>query len=419
MRIAYFDCFSGAAGDMILGALLDAGLSFARLESELARLQLPGYRLAAEKVSRGGISGTKLHVHLDDEHHHHSHSDDGLDDDQHHGRHGRRLPEILRLIDQAALPGGVKELAGRVFRRLAEAEGQVHAKPPDEIHFHEVGAVDAIVDIVGAAVGLHLLGIERVYCSPIRTGTGSVRCAHGELPVPAPATALLLRGVPMIQTDVQAELTTPTGAAILTTVSAEYGSMPPCRIDAVGYGAGSRDIPGRPNLLRVFIAETAADAYESDVVDVIEANLDDMSPEFFGGIFDRLFAAGAVDAWVTPIQMKKGRPAFLLSAIAPPDRSGAVRDVFFRETTTFGVRIVEARRSKLPREVHEVQTPLGTVRIKVGTIGGKIVRAKPEHDDCARIAAEKNVPFAEVQEEAMKAWRKKTNAEGRTMNDER
>ena len=410
MKTAYFDCFSGAAGDMILGALLDAGLDFARLEAELANLGLAGFRIEAEKVTRGGIAGTKLHVHLDDEHHHHPHSDDRLEDGHLHGRHrtddahGRGLPEILRLIGQAALPDAVKLTASRVFRRLADAEAEVHGKPPEEIHFHEVGAVDAIVDIVGAAIGLHLLGIERVHCSPMRTGTGTVRCAHGELPVPAPATALLLRGVPVIPTDVQAELTTPTGAAILTTIAAEFGPMPPGRIDAIGYGAGSRDNPGLPNLLRVFIAETAAGGYESDVVEVIEANLDDMSPEFFGVIFDRLFAAGAVDAWVTPIQMKKSRPAFLLSAIAPMDRGNAVREVFFRETTTFGVRSVEARRSKLPREVHEVETPLGRVRIKVGSIAGKIVRAKAEHDDCARIAAEKNVPFREVQDAAMRAF---------------
>ena len=395
---------------MILGALIDAGLGLDALRDALAKLHLAGYTLAAEKVTRAGISGTKLHVNIDAEQEHRH------DRDQERGRH---LPEILKLIEDSTLAPDVRFKASEVFRRLAAAEGAVHGKPPEHVHFHEVGAVDSIVDVVGSVAGLHLLGVERVHSSALRTGTGTVRCAHGELPVPAPATAHLLRGLPVIQTDVEAELTTPTGAAILATLAQTFGPMPSCRVAAIGYGAGSRDIPARPNLLRIFIGDTTDGGFETDVVDVIEANIDDMSPEFFGGISDRLFAAGALDVFVVPIQMKKGRPGFLISAIAPPDRSAAVQQVFFRETTTFGVRIFEARRRKLPRVQREVSTRFGTIRMKIGTIDGEIVRAKPEHDDCARIAAEHGVPFAEVYEAAMKAfWKENEKPELRTPNIE-
>ena len=388
MKIVYFDCFSGAAGDMILGALLDAGLELDDLNQALAGMPVSGYSLAAERVIRSGISATKFHVHETHDHDHH---------------HGRHLPEILSIIEESSLPDSARANAARVFRRLAEAEGAVHGKPPEQVHFHEVGAIDSIVDIVGAAAALELLGIERVYCSPFRLGTGTIRCAHGEMPVPAPATARLLQGFPVVQTTTAAELTTPTGAAILSTLAEEVGPMPACRMTSVGYGAGSRDIEGRPNVLRAFIGESASDGLESDVVEVIEANVDDMSPEFLGGIFDRLLDAGALDVSLAQVLMKKARPAFVLSAIVPPAHTAAVRDVFFSETTTFGVRIFEARRAKLPRETREAQTPLGKVRLKLGTMNGKIIRVKPEHDDCARIAVERGLPFREVYEAALEA----------------
>jgi len=406
MKIAYFDCFSGAAGDMVLGALVDAGLSLPDLQREIDKLELESVRLTADKVTRAGISGTKLSVLLAETGRPADHPPDDLSHGHHHGRN---LAEILALIERSALQQPVKQTACSIFRRLAAAEGEVHAKPPEEVHFHEVGAIDSIVDIVGTAAGLHLLGVERVYSSPLRLGSGTVRCAHGELPVPAPATAVLVRNVPVIPTGVQGELTTPTGAAILVTLAGEFGTMPACVIEAVGCGAGSRDVPGRPNILRVFIGQTADDALEADLVEVIEANLDDMSPEFFGGLFDRLFEAGALDAFATPIQMKKGRPALLLTALAPPGKALAVQNVIFRETTTFGVRVHEARRRKLPRETCTVRTPLGDVRMKVGRMGERIVRAKPEHDDCARIAREKGVPFREAHEAAMEAWKKMKN----------
>jgi len=390
-RIAWFDCFSGASGDMILAALLDAGLKIEDLREMLSRLNLPGYVIGSERITRAGIAATRLNVAV--EHH------------GHHDHHGRRLPEILGMIDASTLPDHVKRDASAIFRRLAQAEGEVHGKPVDEVHFHEVGAVDSIVDIVGAACALHLLGIKHVYSSAIRTGTGTLQCAHGERPVPAPATANLIRGLPVIPTDVQAELTTPTGAAILATLARGFGPMPACIIEATGYGAGTREIPGRPNVLRVFIGRAAAGPYDADIVEVMEANIDDMSPEFFGGIFDRLFDAGALDVSVIPVLMKKGRPGFLISVIAPAGGTAGVEDVLFRETTTFGVRIYEVRRKKLARKHIEVNTPFGKVRVKLGAIGGKIVRAKPEHDDCARLAREANAPFTEVHDAALAAFR--------------
>jgi len=435
MKIAYFDCFSGAAGDMILGALIDAGLDFKLLESELAKLKLPGYHLTAERVSRSAIGGIKLDVHLEHthdqehhnhdhhgdhehkhhhEHHHehagkHEHSQEHSHDHTHANKHEpsheheRNLLDILKLIDESPLPDAVKHNASRIFRRLAEAEGSVHGKPPEEVHFHEVGAVDSIVDIVGAALALYLLGIERLYCSPFRMGTGSVTCAHGELPVPVPATVKLLRGCPVIQTDTVGELTTPSGAAILSTLAEGFGPMPECRIISDGYGAGTRDTPGRPNLLRVIIGETDAAGYDADTVSIIEANIDDMSPEYFGAIADRLLATGALDVTLAPIQMKKGRPAFLISVISPPDKAAQLQEILLRETSTFGVRVRQEQRMKLQRREQTVQTPYGEIRIKIGLLNGKRIKAKPEYEDCVRAANSHNVPFVEVYEAAKAA----------------
>ena len=397
MKIAWFDCFSGASGDMILGALVDAGLDTGALSAELGRLPLTGYRIEAGKAARGGIAATKLSVIVD------AHGT------RHH--HERGLRDILPMIEASALPEPVKRDAARIFTRLAEAEGEVHGKPAEEVHFHEVGAVDSIVDIVGAAAGLHLLGVERVGCSPFRLGTGTVTCAHGTLPVPAPATANLLRGMPVVPTDIPFELTTPTGAAILSTLAECVGAMPPCTIRSVGYGAGTRDIPGRPNVLRVFIADDV-ESPEGDVVEVVEANVDDMSPEYFGGITERLFKAGALDVWTTPVQMKKGRPGFVIAAIVPLGETISVEEVFFRETTTFGVRIHAARRRKLAREIRTVQTRFGPVRVKLGRLDAKVIRVKPEHDDCARIANERGLPFLDVQAAALVALREIVDTHG-------
>ncbi|NQT51977.1 nickel pincer cofactor biosynthesis protein LarC [bacterium] len=406
MRTAYFDPFSGASGDMILGALLDAGLDLDALRAELATLPLHGYHIEAEKVTRHGIAATKCDVVLD--HHHH-------DDDHggHHHHEHRGLSDVLAVIDGSTLPDADKERAGAVFRRLAAAEAKVHACSVEDIHFHEVGAVDAIVDIVGAVVGLRLLGVEQVASGPLRTGTGFVQCAHGRLPVPAPATAELLGGFPSVGTDLEGELTTPTGAALLTTLADVFGPRPPMTLDAIGYGAGTRESESVPNLLRACLGDATpfgADGTESDQVLVLEANLDDLSPEIAGHAIERLLDAGALDAFLTPIQMKKSRPGVLLSVIAQPQDAAALEDIILRETSTFGLRRTPASRRKLRREWVEAATPYGTVRVKLGRIGDDIVQAAPEYEDCRRAAAEHHVPLKAVYQAALDAFRAATEA---------
>ena len=390
-KIAYFDPFSGASGDMILGALADAGLSLARLRRELRTLPLEGYTLNARKIERGGIGATKLSVKV-----------------KGHDPHHRHLPDILRIIHDAGLPSSDRERAGAVFQRLAEAEAHVHRCTVEEIHFHEVGAVDAMVDIVGAVVGLRLLGVERVESGPLRTGTGFVECAHGRLPLPAPATAELLRGVPSVGTEVEGELTTPTGAALLTTLADAFGPRPPMSVEAVGYGAGDARRESPPNLLRVFVGEAVAEAGSSDEADqvvVLEANLDDLSPEIAGHVMERLFDAGALDAFLTPVQMKKCRPAFLLTVLVDPVASAATEELLLTETTTFGVRRTLASRRKLRREWAEVETPHGTVRIKLGYLGDRLVQAAPEYEDCRAIANRRGLPLKSVYQAALDACR--------------
>ena len=333
MRIAYFDCFSGISGNMILGALVDAGLEMEQLQAELARLSVSGYTLSAERVRRRGLRGVHVEVKVPEE---------GVE---------RHLHEIEEIIESSDLPDRVKAQSVAIFRRLAEAEAQVHGIPADHVHFHEVGAMDAIVDVVGAAIGLWLLGIERVYASPVHVGCGTVTCAHGTLPVPAPATQELLRGVPIYGRDVEAELVTPTGAAILTTLVEEFGSAPPMRVEQAGYGAGSRELP-LPNLLRVSIGETTeqVDGYEEDAVTVIEANIDDMNPQVYEHVMERLFDVGALEVFLTPIQMKGSQPGMQLTALLAEERTADVLDVLFSETTTSGVRTCPMWRWKPGRE---------------------------------------------------------------------
>jgi len=394
MKIAYFDPFSGASGDMILGALVDAGASSRTLRAELRKLGLDGFSISARRVERSGIGAMKVTVKTRPR-------------DGGHGHH-RHLPDILDIIAAADLPDGDKAKASAVFRRLAEAEARVHGCSIEEIHFHEVGAVDAIVDIVGAAIALRLLGIERVVCGPLRTGTGFVECAHGRLPLPAPATAELLQGVPSIGTDVEGELTTPTGAALLTTLADAFGPRPPMAVEAVGYGAGDarREVP--PNLLRVFVGEAIAEAEASDEADqvvVLEANLDDLSPEIAGHVMERLFDAGVLDAFLTPIQMKKCRPAFLLTVLVDPVASAATEELILTETTTFGVRRTLASRRKLRREWAKVATPHGAVRIKLGYLGDRLVQAAPEYEDCRAIANRRGLPLKTIYQAALDAFR--------------
>lgn len=397
MRTAYFDCFSGAAGDMILAALLDAGCPLAALRDVVARLKLPGVALEAGKLTKQGISATQVRVHVPPE----------------ARKKHRHLPQIVRIIDEAQLDAAVAADAKRVFERLAQAEAQVHGTTPEKVHFHEVGAADAIVDIVGACAALRLLGAERVVCSPIPTGSGTVVCEHGVMPVPAPATANLLRGVPLAACDEPAELTTPTGAALLTTLAAGYGPLPAMRIDAVGYGAGSRDGTTRPNVLRVLIGDDAphgavrpedAAAGETDVVSVLEANIDDATGQTLAHAAQLLMEAGALDVFFVPIIMKKGRPGQLLTVLCRPQDAGAMQAILFRETSTFGVRRRESVRRTLRRECVTVQTPHGPIRVKVGRRGDRVIRVAPEFEDCAAAARRAGVPLGEVQAAALDAF---------------
>ncbi len=390
MRIAYFDCFSGASGDMILGACLDAGLALETLHKKLAGLKVSGYRLSADKIRKQGFAATQFDVALN------------FSEDQPH----RHLHHIQKILDESDLSTTVRERALAIFTRLAEAEAQAHGTTIEKVHFHEVGAVDAIVDIVGACIALDELGVERVTASAIPTGSGTVKCEHGVMPVPAPATAALLQGVPLADCDEVGELTTPTGAAILTTLATRFGPMPGMTIQATGIGAGRRDGRNRPNILRLLIGEAneAVDPSEQDTMLVLEANLDDLSPEIIGYVQDRLFHAGAVDVFTVPIFMKKNRPATLISVIAPPERREAIEDLLFLETTTFGVRSTTVSRRKLARSHEEVDTGAGTVRIKVGRRGDRIVTAAPEYEDCRRVAEATGRPLRAVMNEAMNAW---------------
>ncbi|UCC43147.1 MAG: nickel pincer cofactor biosynthesis protein LarC [Candidatus Zixiibacteriota bacterium] len=384
MHVIYFDCFAGASGDMILGALIDAGLESDALIRELAKLNLSGYRIASEKVTKNGISGTRVQVETEEQKAH------------------RHLQDIMNIIDGSELSPAIKDRSKAVFQRLAEAEARVHNTSPDHIHFHEVGALDAIVDIVGAVVGLDLLGIEAVHASPMHVGTGYVDCQHGRIPVPSPATMELLRGIPVVSTGIEAELTTPTGAAILTTLSESFGSMPSMSVGRAGYGAGQRDLE-IPNLLRVVVGQTHAAGDVTDMVDLIETNIDDMSPELVGHVSECLMKAGALDVYVTPTYMKKNRPGVVLSVITSPQSSDDMLSIIFAETTSIGVRLQRVRRSILRRTVQNVATKFGEVGVKVSKFRGKVVNISPEYEDCKRLAASAGIPVKQVLDAAKAA----------------
>ena len=408
--IAYFDTFSGASGDMIVGALLDAGLPLDELRAELAKLPLAGYSLRASKVQKGPLAATKFDVLVEQPGHGHRPSTGSVR--QAHGpslsragRHDpvecRNLADITALIDASALSDLVKDKARRIFTRLAEAEGAVHGQPAGEVHFHEVGAVDSIIDIVGAVVALERLGVTRVFSGPLRLGSGSVESRHGLLPLPAPATVRLAEGFPIEPTDVRGELTTPTGAAVLTTLAESFGPPPPMTLVRSGVGAGSADYPGRPNVLRVLIGREEPAA--SGRVVVLEANLDDATGEMIGYAAEALLAAGALDVFAVPILMKKSRPGTLLCVIARPEDRAKLEAILLRETTTFGVRWSERDRTMLDRRSVEV-TVLGTqVRVKLGLLDGRVIHVAPEYEDCARLAREKNIPLRDIYDAARKA----------------
>jgi uncharacterized protein (TIGR00299 family) protein len=396
MKIAYFDAFSGASGDMILGALVDAGLELSALERSLSSLGVDGYRLEAKKESRLGIAATRLEVHLEGGHDH-AH---------------RHLSHIRRIIEGATLPGRAAERALAVFTRLAEAEAHVHGSTVEKVHFHEVGAVDAIVDIVGAAVALELMGIERVVSSPLPTGGGTVQCAHGLMPVPAPATAELLTGIPLRPSVEQKELTTPTGAALLVTLAESFGDVPQMRIDAVGYGAGKRQGQTVANVLRVMVGHTADEALAGDTIWVIETNLDDATGEVVADASRRLMDAGALDVFTTAIMMKKGRPGLLLRCLVHEPQRAEVERLIFEHTGTFGLRRSQWTRSMLGRRHETVETAYGPVRVKLGLRGDHVLRVAPEYEDCRAGAEAHGVSVQQVMQDAVRQYGSKPGMGG-------
>jgi pyridinium-3,5-bisthiocarboxylic acid mononucleotide nickel chelatase len=452
MRILYFDCFNGASGDMILGALLDAGLPLDRLRAALGSLGLEEIDLHADRVLRAGVSATKFrvaerqrgggqahppahehgHPHAHEHGHPHAHHPGHPHDaarvsepphdhghslqhahataEGHAHTHGhahahahRGLPEILSLVDRAALSASAKVRARALFQRLAEAEAAIHQMPVARVHLHEVGALDSIVDIVGAVFAFEWFAADAVVVSPLNLGGGMVRSAHGVFPVPAPATVRLLGDAPVYSRGPQAELLTPTGALLLSEYASRFGPVPAMRIERVGYGAGDRDFADTPNVLRVLVGE-AAEASAGETIVVLACEIDDMNPQIFGVLMEQLYAAGALEVFYQPVQMKKNRPGTLVTVLAAPDRREALLAIVFRETTTIGVRYHEVQRERLEREIVTVETSLGPVRIKVSRRQGAIVNASPEFDDCARLAAERGVAVKDVQAAATRAW---------------
>lgn len=381
MRIAYFDCFAGISGDMTLGALLDAGIDEQAFRSEIAKLGDLGFELKVRKTTKRGIEATDVDVVIEESHHH------------------RKLNDIRRIIEESALSDSVKARAVEVFVRLAEAEGEVHGHSPEEVHFHEVGAVDAIVDIVGACIGIEMLGVSRMYASPLPMGRGFVEAAHGRIPLPAPATVEILKGVPVYSAGIEGETVTPTGAAIVRTFADGFGDMPEMQVGSIGYGCGKRDSE-MPNVLRVIVGESDEADRPAHQVSVVETNVDDMNPEFYETAMERLFAAGALDVYLTPVVMKKGRPATLLTAVSPTEKADEVAEAVLRETSSFGVRISKATRRCLDRQWATVTTSFGDVRVKVGE-GAGIETASPEYEDCRKAAEEHNVPVRTVYTEAL------------------
>ena len=430
MKLLYFDCFSGAAGDMILGALLDAGLPLDELRRVVGPLLPSGADVIAERVLKSGITATKFRLidngtslqserndgnrHHDDGHHHsHNHAPhehhhpDSHEPHQHDAtppEHTHRtVAEIHQLIDRSGLSGPAKHRSRALFDRLAETEAAIHQMPLERVHLHEVGSLDSIVDIVGSVFGLEWFHADRIVSSPLNVGGGSVRCAHGVMPVPAPATLRLLQGAPVYSSGHEVELVTPTGALLVAGHASAWGPMPAMTVQASGYGAGDRDLSGRPNVLRVVVGEAAVDATVEPLL-VLECEIDDMNPQLFGMVMDRLHEAGAFDVFFTPVHMKKNRPGTLITVLAPPDRREALGAIIFRETTTIGLRWHTAERERLDREIVQVQTPHGAARVKLARRAGSVINAAPEFDDCARLAAVAGVSVKDAHALVMKAY---------------
>jgi len=447
MRIAYLDCFSGISGDMFLGALVDAGVSVRLLEETVAALDI-GARLEVSRVNRSGITATKVDVAGPEKdaprekssgHEHHEHEPGHHQEQKHppggnvhsHAQtgespgtpalpsrtgvsaphvHGRGLKEIKGIIGGAAIGEGAKRTAIAIFEALGVAEAKIHNVDIEKIHFHEVGAVDAMVDIVCAAVGAEALGVDEIVCSPLNVGGGTVECAHGTFPVPAPATVELLKGAPVFSSGMQAELVTPTGAAIVKTLATRFAAFPGMKIERTGYGAGSQDFPRHANVLRLTVGQALpamAAKTSQETISVLEANLDDLNPQVFGYVLDRLLEEGALDVFGVPVQMKKSRPGMLLTALCKPEDAAKLAQIIFAETTTLGVRRREEERQVLARRWLSVATPWGEVRMKIASMNGTVTNYAPEYEDCRRIAAEKHVPLKSVMQEAVQGYLRK------------
>ncbi|MFN2512225.1 MAG: nickel pincer cofactor biosynthesis protein LarC [Pyrinomonadaceae bacterium] len=379
MKTLYFDCFAGASGDMILGAMIAAGVEPRVLLGQLSLLNVHGYSVEVQTVDRSGISATYARVQVPPEH------------------TPRHLGDILKIIHDSKLSDAVKDRAGKVFSRLAEAEARVHNEPVERVHFHEVGALDAIIDVVGAAICFDLAGIERFVCSPLHVGSGSVEMAHGRFPVPPPAVTELLRGAPVYSTDIKGELVTPTGAAIIATVCSEYGPLPTMELQRTGYGAGTRQYEKFPNVLRVLIGETELQTPGAERLWMIETNVDDMSPQVFGHVMARALEMGALDCYFTAIQMKKDRPGVLLSVLCRPEHKESLADMLFAETTTLGVRSYAVERRALERDIVRVETQYGPIDVKVARLNGHVVTEMPEYEQCRAAARNASVPLRVVE----------------------
>jgi uncharacterized protein (TIGR00299 family) protein len=409
MRIAYLDCFAGISGDMFLGALVDAGVDPKVLHETTAALNL-NTTLKIEKVDRSGISATKIHVYegtnLAEKAHTHEH--EHTHEHKHEHTHGRSLTVIRNLINAATLAPAVKATAIHTFELLGASEAKIHNVPIEKIHFHEVGAVDAIVDIVATSAGIHALSIDQWFCSPLNVGSGMVDCAHGRFPVPAPATADLLRGLPTYSAHIEKELVTPTGAALIRALAPTFGPQPAMRVQHIGYGAGTRNPKDLPNVLRLNIGESdqAATSPNTDSVAVLETAIDDLSPQILAYVAERALALGALDVMSTAVQMKKGRLGTLLTILADDAQVPVLEDLLLRETSTLGVRIHHERRSCLDRAHTTVTTPYGEIRIKLGSRSGEVLNAAPEFEDCRTAAAKHNVPLKLVQQAAIAAYRR-------------
>jgi uncharacterized protein (TIGR00299 family) protein len=419
-RILYFDCFSGISGDMVLGALLDAGLPFGDLKTALGSLAISGFDISATRVLRAGVSATKFSVHerggpgnedrvrherpnLDHSPDRHLGAHRQSHESQEHRHPHRSLPEICALIDTSSLSEKGRDRAKMLFRRLADAEAVIHHMPVEQVHLHEVGALDSIIDIVGTVFALEWARVDQIVCSPLNVGSGMVESAHGLFPAPAPATLALLGDAPIYGGTVQKEMVTPTGALIVSSYAATFGPIPPMSVEQIGYGAGARDNPVTPNVLRVLVGR-ATDRPRGDRVAVLECEIDDMNPQIFGVLMDRLYAAGALEVFYVPVQMKKNRPGTLLTVIAPLDRRTTLTDLVFRETTTIGLRHTEVDRDCLKREVVDIDTPLGPVRFKLAWRNDTLVNAAPEFEDCATLATAHNRSIKDVQAIAVQAY---------------